>query len=78
MLQRVAPAGVQQGTSSSPQGGLEGSHWKDQKLWKEMESHASLKLMEHQREAIDRNPTARSHCWSFQELGSFSQVSMFQ
>lgn len=78
MLQRVAPAGVQQGTSSSPQGGLEGSHWKDQKLWKEMENHASLKLMEHQREAIDRNPTARSHSWSFQELGSFSQVSMFQ
>lgn len=54
ILEKWIMEGVQQGTSSSPQGGLEGSHWKDQKLWKEMESHASLKLMEHQREAIDR------------------------
>eukprot|EP00435_Cladocopium_sp_Y103_P057265 s1592_g19.t1 len=54
ILEKWIMEGVQQGTSSSPQGGLQGSHWKDQKLWKEMESYASPKLMEHQREAIDR------------------------
>ena len=47
--------GVQQGRPSSPQGGLQGSHWKDQEPWQEMERQAWPMLMEHQREAIDRS-----------------------